>query len=187
MARPGVIITDREQFATLWLDPDVPLKQIMAHFGVKSYASLYYAAKRFGLPPASEIDRPVNGGRKLNVRDAREARARYERGEGVSLIAEDFKVSKRAILNMARRDGWARPGSRKTKVAVADGKDIKPPRLPKEKALERCFALRRLNAAQITAIAKSGGAYAELEKLANRWGKGRAFLLTCWHEYKAVV
>jgi hypothetical protein len=178
----------RARFECLWRDRDVTYAELLDAFGVKSHNTLYQAARRFDLPPASQIGRksPPSGLAGLDVMDIRQ---RYESGEMVKAIARDKKISASQISRMARRNG----GSRGGKVS---GGPVPPsnsvgkggaPKIPTGARLDACSSLRRLEPDQIEAVAKSAGQYSKLEKLAQKWGRSRIYLLTCWHEYKAVT
>ena len=185
-----VLITDRAGFKQMWCDRNVTLTEIKDKFNV-SPATVYKTATRYGLPSPSEIGR---------VRDVRprftptaDMRARYESGENVLDLADDFKVSESTFRMTADSEGWQRKA--KTRPAVHGPKKVpaakrvveKKVKLPSAAAGAASFTLRRLDALQIEAVARSGGAYAALERLAADWGKPSTFLRQCWHDYEAAV
>ena len=182
---------ENKLFSRMFMDPEIPIREIAARFG-KSENWVYLHALRLDLPPASSVGRRHKNGRP-DYSPHYEAMLR-DRKSGMSFadIARKYGCANRTVRCISERQNWPaelmhkgfREGGPEKTTVRSKRREI---RLPDQSDLETCFALRRLDSRQISAVAKTGGAYAELEKLARRWKKGRNFVLACWHEYKAVV
>lgn len=180
------VINNKAEFAPMWRNTEITIGEIAAHYDV-SETTVYSAATRFKLPTAGEC------GRKKGVRpqsvDLAALEPRYVAGENVDDLAVDFKIPIGRIYGLASKHGWKRRNKTRAprnkpvrKVAVAQ--KIK---MPSAKAQDASFTLRRLDMAQIEALAESGGRYEIIEQLAGQWGKSRVFVGQCWHDYNAVV
>jgi len=184
-------ITDRDAFAELWCDPDVTYADLLAEFDVKSHASLYLAAKRFGLPSPKQVKRkkPHQG---LPVADIAAIKARFEAGDRVGDIADDYPISEKAIYQMIKRKGWVRGGDQGKPCGLAREVAMRAA-MPAVSMLRRRHrpAVRdglidRLGEEKIKALRRTDGKYAALQKLGEKWGTSARTMQMWWHRVRVL-
>lgn len=178
-------------FSAMWVNPEIKIYEIARKFK-RSDGWVYLKAKRLGLPEPSSIRRQGAGAKRWHLVQHYDAML-ADRLDGMSFndIAKKYGCSRRAVYTISQRQNWQkvalpRGGRRTPKVKGAPAPTGGKKAGPSLKSIEDTFSLRRLDAAQVAAVGKTGGCYAAIEALAKKWGKQRNFVMTCWHEWKAI-
>lgn len=189
MARPCKI-KNEAAFTKMWLNPDCVPKAIAAHFRVSTQV-VYKTRRRLNLAAPCEIKR------NSVIPNLNAMQEMWEQGAKAQEIADRFERSPSYIYSLVKGYKWSRrSGKGKSRVGyvqpqMSHSKPIKDaqraPRTPKQARICRSFTLSRLSEVQIEALAKTKGAYAALDALADDWGKPRSFVVQCWNEYNAAA
>lgn len=130
-----------------------------------------------------------------NLPDCKIFRDMWDRGEKQDAIAEHFGVSHGLVSANAKRYGYpVRPRMRDsrrgsgarhtTKAAASSTPEAKAKALADTKA--QALAGDRWSAAQVIAVFRTGGRYAEISALAAQWNVPNTSIVGLWHRVRVM-